>query len=190
MLMTEQSSGKGGISTYYSGSRAQFVLAGIPNDLFPTTKKATAFRLNPGDSCWFGGDVPAFLMRTELGYDLEIQWGYKGPYKCAHPALQALAHAMSARLRELTFAADFYSRRDVPLEKLAAARPHFDYITNTPVVFGDEFHKSLTIGRLSSSMWHDILSGEILPDKAPSTPASDAQADQGFQKLMRSISDS
>lgn len=189
MLMTEQSDNGKGISTYYSGSRPRFAALGIPNDLFPAGKKPVSFRLDPGGACWFGGEVDAHITRTDSGFDLEIQWGYQGPYKCAHPALQAIAHHMVRQLWSLT---DFYRVEQdgkVPLETLAKAQPYYDFIVERPVAFSPAFDEHL-LRSVHPAVWHGILKGEILPLAPPRTAIAEAESDGQFQRVLGSITGS
>ena len=185
-LMTEQCRAGTGISTFYSGSRAQFVAAGLTNDLFPSGKKSVSFRVDPG-SCWFGGEVDAHLSSQEDGYELEIQWGHRGPYICAHPSLRTIARVMVDRLWNLTKLDIGSMSAEVPLERLAGFKEAYGEIRpGNRLEFGPEFLRTLR-NTVYTTLWHTILNGEVLPIKADETSVDAAKADSDFQKLLKSV---
>lgn len=184
-LMTEQCDTGAGLSTFYSGSRAQFVVAGIPNNLLPSGAKTTSFLLNPGGS-WFGGEVEAHLTRLEDGYELEIQWGHRGPYLCAHPALQTIARVMVGRLWELTRLDCMSRTSEVPLEKLAGLSESHAVCPDRRIEFSPAFKRTLN-NTVYTTLWHTILSGEVLPMTATQSPADAAKSDSDFQRLLKAV---
>lgn len=169
-LMTEQCKTDGGWSTFYSGNRAQFIAAGVPSELFPATDEPTSFRLAPGPSRWFGGEVNAYLTQAGKDFDMEIQWGERGPYLCAHPALQTIARAMTSRLWDLTRDERYPDMDDVPVARLLSLPETCGALSpDRRIEFSLEF-KTILRNQIYATIWNGILNGEILPVETPSAP--------------------
>src|SRR4051812_13541995 len=80
-MMTEQSrSSARKWTTYYAGTRAEFIATGVPDELFPCDEPVSYFNIN---------GQPALLRRKGIGFELELTWPEDNPWyhSAGHPAI-------------------------------------------------------------------------------------------------------
>lgn len=155
-LMTEQSRRDGGWATYYTGTQAQFVKAGIPEYLFAAHGKTVRFRANSQD---------AFLQRKGSFYDLTLHWDNSGPwyFSAEHPALHELA-------RMVHIDVGWWIGRDdeVPVQNLLDDERAVDYRLPRTKRFRYAKGERRRLSNLLGELYHAIKNTEILPlDVAP-----------------------
>ena len=110
-LMTEQSKAPWGYATYYTGTQAQLVKAGIPEYLFPTHSKAVALSASGHKGT---------LQRQGTAYELCIHWDHSGPGYAGHPAAVEIARMIHIAISEWL---NHHDERGVPPEKRAFEVP-------------------------------------------------------------------
>jgi hypothetical protein len=163
-LMTEQSRQLWGWSTFYSGTRAELVRAGIPDHLFTRGKRRLMFRAN---------DQDAYIQFKRGGYELELQWDPNGPWykSAAHPALSELARMVLCGISwwmEGDESADGWKRNDeVAVQKLIDCEAAVDYRLPPSKRFKFAPGYKDQISNLSMKLHHLIQNAEIMPIEMP-----------------------
>lgn len=158
-LMMEQSRTEGCWETFYLGSQAEFVGAGVPEYLFALHDRPVKFRANSQDAC---------IQRKGRTYELTLHWDHLGPayLSAEHPALSELARMIHCDVHYWLTSARDYGLDDtleVPVEKLLADGRATDYRLpeNKRFRFAKGFRSQ--IFSLASALYHAVKNAEIMP---------------------------
>ena len=188
-LMTEQSRvrrGDIGWATFYSGSAADLVKAGLPPAVLPTDGKRHKLRINARD---------AFIQKNGGRFELTLTWDGRGPwyYSATHPALSELARMILISVCYWQNTCELDRTDEVPTKKLLSCERAVDYRLPGSRRFRFGPGTQDRISSLAQQIYHELHNSEIFPLVEGVAPDDAFDADvvdvSGARRTLERIAD-
>jgi hypothetical protein len=155
-LMTETNKTPSGYTTFYVGTQAELVKAGIPEYAFPSHDRQIGIRAN---------GQQGYLQRKGRVFELVLLWDHRGPWyhSAAHPALSELARMIHCNISYWINDDVDWKSDEIQTQKLLECERAVDYRlpAHKRFRFASGFRSELLA--IQSHLYNLINSAEIMP---------------------------